>query len=288
METEPIIRRATEEDAEACAGVIYQAFCGIADRHHFPRDFPDEQTVRQFSGMLTGHPRIFGVVAEVGGRIVGCNFLDERDAVKGVGPMTVEPRYQSHGIGRRLMRAVIERGQGAASVRLVQDAFNVVSMSLYTSLGFDVKEPLALLKGKAAGELPPGAVGRPMTEDDLNACAQLCRRAHRFDRINELRDALPRCAPHVLLREGRLVAYCSAPGFWPLNHGVAETADDLKRLLCSASSATGELALLLPIRQGDLFRWCLSGGLRVIKLMTLMSMGQYMDPNVTWFPSVAY
>lgn len=288
MANEPTIRRATASDAEACAGVIYRAFCDIADRHRFPHDFPDEQTVRVFAGMMTADPRFFGVVAEDAGRIVGCNFLDERDAVRGVGPMTVEPDYQSRGLGRKLMGAVVERGADAASVRLVQDSFNVVSMSLYTSLGFDVKEPLALLKGRVKGQPTRGSEARPMVEGDIAACAALCRRAHGFDRSNELRDALPHFTPHVLLREGRLVAYCSAPGFWPLNHGVAETPEDLQDLLSGASAAVGELALLLPIRQSDLFRWCLASGLRVVKLMTLMSMRQYNPPQVPWFPSVAY
>lgn len=288
MTSEPHIRRATPADADACAGVIFRAFCGIADRHHFPRDFPDEHTVRGFTGMMAGHPKVFGVVAEEGGRIVGCNFLDQRDAVGGVGPMTVEPTYQSRGLGRRLMRAVVEHGSDAPSVRLVQDAYNVVSVSLYTSLGFDVKEPLALLKGRVNGKPSGASEGRPLVEADLPACAALCRKAHGFDRGNELRDALGHFSPYVLLREGRVVAYCSAPAFWPLNHGIAETPQDLQDLLTLASTAVGEISLLLPMRQSDLFRWCLSSGLRVIKLMTLMSMRKYSDPQVPWFPSVAY
>ena len=50
------------------------------------------------------------------------------------------------------MQAVIERGATRASIRLVQEAFNTTSLSLYTSLGFDVKEPLALIAGKPTGE----------------------------------------------------------------------------------------------------------------------------------------
>jgi hypothetical protein len=48
--------------------------------------------------------------------------------------------------------------------------------------------------------------------------------------------------------------------------------------------------MLLPIRNASLFRWALSEGLRVLKPMTLMSMGKYNKPRLagTWFPSVAY
>jgi hypothetical protein len=47
-------------------------------------------------------------------------------------------------------------------------------------------------------------------------------------------------------------------------------------------------SFLLPIRQADLFRWCLGEGLRVVKPMTYMSMGEYREPNGCWIPSVLY
>jgi hypothetical protein len=41
-------------------------------------------------------------------------------------------------------------------------------------------------------------------------------------------------------------------------------------------------------RNGDLMRWCLGKGLRVIESMTLMSMGLYSEPAGAWLPSVTY
>jgi hypothetical protein len=49
------------------------------------------------------------------------------------------------------MEAVIERERGPAGIRLVQDAFNMCSLSLYASLEFEVKEPLALVQGRPKG-----------------------------------------------------------------------------------------------------------------------------------------
>ena len=46
-------------------------------------------------GMWIPHPSIWGVVAEIGGRIVGSNFLDERDPIRGVGPITVDPKART-------------------------------------------------------------------------------------------------------------------------------------------------------------------------------------------------
>ena len=46
--------------------------------------------------------------------------------------------------------------------------------------------------------------------------------------------------------------------------------------------------ILFPIRQASLFRWCLAHGLRVVKPMTLMTMGSYQEPTGPFWPSVQY
>jgi hypothetical protein len=48
------------------------------------------------------------------------------------------------------------------------------------------------------------------------------------------------------------------------------------------------LDFILPICKADLFRWCLSEGLRVVKPMSLMSTGEYHEPQGAWYPSVIY
>ena len=149
-----IIRPARPEDAEACGRIIYEAFRGIAERHNFRPDFPSADAGVQLAHLLINDPAVFGVVAESGDRVVGSNFLSEWNPVRGVGPITIAPDVQARGVGRRLMEAVIERGRGAAGVRLVQDSFNTASLSLYASLGFEVKEPLALMEGKVSAAVP--------------------------------------------------------------------------------------------------------------------------------------
>jgi hypothetical protein len=44
----------------------------------------------------------------------------------------------------------------------------------FPSLGFEVKEPLALMRGKPTGDVSSLREGRPMQESDLPACADLC------------------------------------------------------------------------------------------------------------------
>jgi GNAT superfamily N-acetyltransferase len=238
---------------------------------------------------LIASPAAFGVVAEEDGRVVGSNFLAEGDPIRAVGPITVGPAHQGGGVGRRLMEAVLDRAGGAAGVRLVADAFNTRSVALYASLGFEVKEPLLLLRGAPRNGPPPGSAVRPLAAEDIGACARLCAAVHGVERAAELRDALRTFTPSAVEREGRITGYLTAPSFWLANHGVAETEADMRALIAGAAAASPEpVSFLLPVRQAGLFRWCLSEGMRVVKPMTLMAMGEYREPGGVWFPSVFY
>jgi predicted N-acetyltransferase YhbS len=286
------IRPLLDSDHERAAQIVFDAFGGIARQHNFPLDMPHLDIA---TGLIKGfgaHPSIFAVAAEGDGGLLGVNFLDYRTPVGGVGPICVDPQTQQKGVGRKLMQAVIDHGKqrGLLSVRLVQDAFNTCSMSLYATLGFEAKEPLALMRGTPKDKLASDAARvREVTEADLPACAELCRAAHSFDRTGELRESTGMFRSMLLERNGRVVAYASAPTFWILNHAVAQTEQDLYDLLSGAGAATSEpLSMLIPIRRAGLFRWCLSQGLRVVKPMTLMSTGEYQEPTTPFFPSVQF
>jgi predicted N-acetyltransferase YhbS len=283
------IRRITAADIPACGRIIKSAFDGIARAHNFPLDFVSPEMAMGVAEGFTNHPQIYGVLAEQDGRVVGSNFLDQRNAVSAVGPISVDPDAQAKGVGRRLMTAVLEHGRAAMGIRLVQDAFNTRSMSLYASLGFDVKEPLALMSGKTCSVPAADDEVRPLEDADLPACAELCRKVHGFDRTAELRDTNQMFGSQVLVRGGRVMAYLAAPGMWFLNHAVAQTEQDLRSLLVGASaSGTSPLSFLLPTRQAGLFRWAIGEGLRVVKPMTLMSMGEYQEPRGAYLTSVGY
>jgi GNAT superfamily N-acetyltransferase len=278
-------------DGEACARIAYEAFGGLQDYHQFPRDFPTLEAAVQLTSNFIAHPAIWGVVAEAEDRIVGSNFLDERGSITGVGPITVDPKAQGHGVGRRLMEAIIERGAHAAGIRLLQDSFNMQSLSLYASLGFDVKELTVVMSGRPRGGPSPSIEVRPLEEGDLEQCERLCLNVHGFERTNELRDALhvPVFSPIVALRDGRITAYATTLTFFPAAYAVAETEEDMRALITGALAAGDDPAsFLLPMRQADLFRWCLNEGLRAVKPMTYMTIGEYRKPNGCWIPSVLY
>jgi predicted N-acetyltransferase YhbS len=289
------IRAMRAEDVEACGRICYEAFTAIAERHNFRKDFPSSETASWLMQNLLDNPGVFNVVAESEGRVIGSNHLLEVDAIAAVGPITVDPDAQAKGAGRMLMQAVIDHGRPKPGIRLLQDSFNMASLSLYASLGFDVREPLVVIEGVLKSDITADDNVsteyeiRPIREEDYDACAELCRSVHGFDRHNELKHTPPFPHPFVALRGGRITAYISAPQFWPVNHAVAETEDDMRALLIGASNQCSEpLSLILPTRQATLFRWCLKNGMKVIKPMTLMTIGEYHAPRGCYLPSVGY
>jgi predicted N-acetyltransferase YhbS len=283
------LRPVTPADAEACGRIIYEAFKGIAEHHNFRPDFSSPEMAIEVAHFLIAQPTVYGVVAESRGRVVGSNFLTEWDQVRAVGPVSVAPEAQGQQVGRRLMEAVIERGAGAEGIRLVQDSFNTASLSLYASLGFEVKEPMVVMEGALATTSSTDVEVRPLKDEEMAACAELCRRVTGTARTNELKNLRQNFPSIVAVREGRVTAYASGLYFWPLNHAVAETVDDMKALLAGAAAANRDqpLSFILMTRQAELFRWCLTKGMRVVKPLTLMTMGEYQDEGC-YLPSVGY
>src|SRR5207247_8960161 len=137
-----------------------------------------------------------------GERPRGSNFINMWGDVAGIGPISVDVEAQGEGIGKQLMQDVIAhaRGQGYEMIRLVQDSFNMRSLALYASLGFDVKEPLALMQLSNAAAAPEGT--RPAAPEDLDAMDEMCRRAHGMSRRGECGAVLRLGFPAFVLHRG--------------------------------------------------------------------------------------
>src|SRR5438132_6103105 len=103
------LRPSTANDAKTCGTICYNAFKTISEAHNFPPDFPSAEVAIGLLTWMLSHPGFYSVVAEVDGRIIGSNFLDERSIIAGVGPVTIDPAVQNRAIGRRLMEDVHER-----------------------------------------------------------------------------------------------------------------------------------------------------------------------------------
>jgi len=281
------LRPITAADASACGRICFEAFASICDAHNYPRDFPSAEIAAGLLSGLIAHPGFYGVVAERDGNIVGFNFLDERSAVVGIGPVAVDPTVQNRGIGRVLMQDVIAHGQlrGAPGIRLLQATYHNRSLSLYTALGFHAREPLSVLQGEPLNLRFPGYDVRPATTADAAACDALCRDVHGFDRGRELTDAIGQGAAMVVEHQGRITGYTTGIAFFA--HTVCRTNGDLQALI-GAATGFGGPGFLLPTRNHEVFAWCLANGLRVVSPMTLMTIGLYNDPAGAWMPSVLY
>lgn len=281
------LRRSRQDDAAAAGDICYRAFKTIAEAHNFVPDFPSPEVAAGLLSDLMRHEGFFDVVAESDGRIAGSNFLDERNTIAGVGPITVDPTLQNANVGRELMQAVLQRAQaqGFAGIRLVQAGYHSRSLVLYLKLGFEVREHLSCLQGPAIGKTIPGHSVRPALPGDLAACNGLCLAIHGHDRSGELADAITQKAASVVERGGRITGYATPVAFF--GHAAGETNDDLKALIAAAPSFPGP-GFLVPTRNGALMRWCLAEGLRVNQALTLMTKGLYNEPAGAWLPSILY
>jgi predicted N-acetyltransferase YhbS len=282
-----IVRSALPDDIAVCGEICYRAFSTINAAHNFPCDFPGPEMATGVISQMFSHPDFYCVVAEIQGRIVGSNALDERSIIAGVGPLTIDPDAQNLGVGRKLMQAVIDRAnqRGAAGIRLVQAAFHNRSLSLYASLGFDVREPLSCIQGRPRERTVPGCHVRPAQTADLDACNALSRQVHGFDRSRELAEGIEGKTAMVVERAGRLRGYASGLAFF--GHATAESNLDMQALIASAESFGGP-GILVPSRNSALLRWCLGNGLRVVQPMTLMSIGLYNQPEGAWLPCISF
>lgn len=281
------IRAGNPADARTCGEICYEAFETISEQYNFPSDFPTVDVACDLISRLLDRSDIYSVVAEVGGQIVGSNFLWAESIVAGIGPLTVSPSMQNAHVGKHLMAAVLARAgqQGFASVRLVQAAFHNRSLALYTKLGFDVREPLASIQGQALGLKIPDYPVRLATTEDLDDCSRLCQTIHGFDRERELVQAIQQGTATVVEHDNFITGYATSIGFF--GHAVGESNEDLQALIGAATSFTGQ-GFLLPTRNSQLFRWCLQQGLRIVQPMTLMSLGLYDRPAGAFLPSILF
>jgi ribosomal protein S18 acetylase RimI-like enzyme len=268
--------------------ICFEAFKEVQEGHQFPLDWPNIAVARKALGMLVQRQDFYSVAALVDGEVVGSNFLSLVDPVAGVGPITVDLAFQGKGIGLALMTEVIEyaRRNHIESVRLQQDAFNVTSLSLYASLGFEVKAAVAVMQATPAPEAN-GSV-RPVTEADLPAIEELSTRIYKASRRNEVAAAIQfGFSPLLRERQGRITGY-GIVGL--LGHSVAETEEDILTLLGEAARRLlPEAALFFcPLSQASLYRKALKAGCRTIKVMNYMTLGPYEPPDEVWLPSVLY
>ncbi len=280
--------RAEPKHVDEMGRICHEAFKGVQEGKQSPLDWTSVDMAREVLGMLVKRTDFYSVVALLDGQPVGSNFLSLMDAVAGVGPITVDPRYQGKGIGRTLMKDVLDyaRRKKIERVRLLQCSFNVASLSLYASLGFDVREPIAVMQLGPAAKQDRSV--RSIVTSDLESIERLSARIYKTSRRREVAAAMEHgFSTLVRERSGRISGYLT-PGM--LGHGVAESEDDAIALVgeCARRLGVGGSPIFVPLGEATLYRRALNAGCRTIKVMNLMSLGPYDPPGRIWMPSVLY
>lgn len=295
------IRPVHDSDIPNLARICYEAFGALQDRHGVERDFDSVQTAAMVIGMCAMRPDFAGFVALDDNRVVGSNFLCFSDAdnasmaagVAGVGPITIDPAAQSKGAGRALMLAVMNEAErrGIRHVRLLQEAVNTTSLSLYTKLGFDWKEACALVRFPPADHPSVAAHAHdpritPVTTADLPAIADISTRHYGSSRRNEVAGYLDMHMPGFMLRQRSTPTAYFFPGLF--GHGFADSEADMAALISYSVPHAPPMfqRFLLPLSQNDLNRQLMERGCRTIKLFNYMSLGPYRAPTGTWLPAI--
>jgi hypothetical protein len=158
-------------------------------------------------------------------------------------------------------------------------------LSLYAKVGFEVRDLIAKVTGAPLALQSPGYTVRTATLSDLDACNQICMRVHGHDQGGELLDAVQQGSATVVEHDGHLGGY--ATGIGVSGHAVGETTAAVQALI-AAAPAFERGGFLVPLRNGELFGWCLGAGFRVAVPQTLMSQGFYQEPAGAFLPSVLY
>jgi predicted N-acetyltransferase YhbS len=279
------LRPAQAADVPELGRICYEAFKDISETHGFEPDFATVEFAQQIVGMFVQQEDVYSVGAFDQAVPKGSNFVNMWGDVAGIGPVSVDLAAQGGGVGRLLMEDVIAhaRTEGYEMIRLCQDSFNMRSLALYASLGFDAKEPLAYLH--LSNGAPPDPAFRPANPADLGAMDELCRDIYRVSRKVECAAVMRVGIPAFVIDRGHVSAYLLGSA---IGHGVAETDDDMLALLAGVGASVPDAHSFVPIRNGALYRRALAAGHRNAKVMNLMALGPYEEPRGAYVPSVMF
>ena len=280
------IRPIAAADVSAVGEIIAVAFNDVFQRHGFPTPWPDPQAALIMPSLYISYPGARGFVAQRDGRVVGSGFALIRGDNAGIGPVSVAPEAQGSGAGRAIMERLLEEVRDCSSVRLIQEAFNNISFSLYSKLGFVVRDVAPLLVAEDPQPRPsanPPTV-RPMTPADLDSVAVLDERITGMRRRADFAYLLSLASQLVSERGGRLTGFlCRAllGDATLVAPAAAEELDDLKGLLCQAMQLPGPRLthLRLTASQPEVLRYVFDAGFVISNVGTYMVRGEWQPPR---------
>lgn len=281
-----LVRPLAERDVDRAGDVDFVAFQEVALRHGAASSVTTPADCRSYVRHLLALDPTGGLVAEIGGEVVGMAWVHCRGPVATIGPVAVDPPFQHRGVGRRLVeRCLALVRPRVAQVRLVQESFNAASLGLYLRLGFRVVCPLLEVELPAGStvrplEPPPPVAIRPSEPRDRRQLIDADARMFGAPRPQNVAVYLERGEALVAERAGALAGFAFAIGFRRRGYVGSAAADDGEVLLALLSTVSSRLAgrglavrMLCSATDRALVDGVLTLGFRVAKACQLMAWG---------------
>jgi len=313
-------------DAHAITEQVTTAFDGFNASVGMSSEFGSfEFALSVLEGAIQNDQAIIAV-RKSDGKVMGSVFNDENDiedGAVGCGPWSARWGELNSGVGGELVRRIVAQSlrHGARSLRLIQIGANNTSFSLYSSLGFVVREPLMAWRGwlrpefiesELARTRALGFTTRQMVLSDVAAANRLHEQCNGISRLRSLQNDvsgpyLPACVVAVFDERQRLVGYIT--GLGAMQHAVATSMDAMKALYAAAHAGLVE-AVAEAVAAGkpnpalagayqhtslrlypELTQWMIAGGMRAYRQVNLMVLGEWQPiahERFVYSPSISY
>ncbi|MFI9580818.1 GNAT family N-acetyltransferase [Streptomyces sp. NPDC052236] len=261
------IRRLTTDDLISCAD--------LSEDRGWPRE-------EHKWGLLLTAGAGYGIDDPSGkGLVTACVLTSYGPGLAAIGMMLVAERYARQGVGRRLMRHVLEEaGDTPVTLHATPNG-----QPLYEELGFENVGRAEMVCGhfRAPGPATSAAATaavtiRPATAEDLPAVLRLDSEVFGVDRTHVI-TRLPAFADQFRVAEedGVLTGYAAA---WPnmatqvVGPLIARDTETAKALITSLAAGTDRpLRTDIDVRHEELLTWAKTNGLGPIAFNAVMAYG---------------
>jgi len=178
----------TTEDIGPLGEILYESFSSGASKHGYAPKMQRVEIGKAWAWALFHYGSNELLIAEVENSIAGMCCLSPRGDLGGVGPVVVNAKFQGYRIGSQMMAALLERAGNQQSLRLIQEAFNPASFSLFYSHKFmPVTQLLDLVRdGETGKQLEPCGQVNEVQQHDLPAVYDYDRPRSTSDRRKDL------------------------------------------------------------------------------------------------------
>ncbi|WP_345038027.1 GNAT family N-acetyltransferase [Streptomyces sannanensis] len=255
------IRRLTTDDLSSCAD--------LSEDRGWPRE-------EHKWGLLLATGTGYGIDDPGGkGLVTACMLTSYGPDLAAIGMVLVAERYARQGVGRRLMKHVL---QEAGNTPLTLHA-TPNGQPLYEELGFATTGRAEMVRGHFRPSGPgPAVTTRPATAEDLPAILRLDAEAFGVDRTHMI-TRLPAFADQLRIAEDEqgITGYASA---WPnmdthvVGPLIARDTDTAKSLIASLAAGTDRpLRTDIDVRHKELLGWVKSHGLEPVVFNAVMTRG---------------